>query len=530
MKIAKKKKYILFILFSCLLVFFGGIREIIWSNNAVSCKNYVGILMVFMIANILLMSTVLICENVKLSRVAFGFILLWGMIVGMAMPPGIVPDEPRHFFAAYELSNRILGTSQYDIIDEVTGGHTLMMRRGDIWSETEVSDWQVSISIEEYSAISGARFVFDDPVDLELVEETRYSIATSKLYKYIPSSMGICLARLLHLGRIPLLYIGRFFNLLFFATCVWWGIKQLDKGKYALFCIGTMPLVLCLASSYSYDAISNGLSVIFLSTFFSMYENSEKITVKNVLIMLLSYLFLLPYKEIYVVFGVLIFSFFIMQRKKMMTKWQMINEKFDKKYKILFLLLIGILVCLFLYREVPQIIHYCRVYLNGNRISHTGVEVNYYGLGDFIKTPRKIFYLIFDSIQYYLTSIIQGSFSFPWVGISSITYWGLFFCCIIVIMRSFADGYSLIIKKVSIFVFILMLACALLGCMLDMTTNDKTTIYGFQSRYVQPGITMLLIAFGTNEEFNGRLKKIFYAQNLFLIIAILYLLRKVIDI
>lgn len=524
----KKKCVTFYISIMLILVLFFGVREIFFDVNAMFCRRYVGVIMILLIGVIVMTAVVFFFKNIKVHSLALIFIILWGVVIGMLMPPGIAPDEPRHFLAAYEVSNRILGTSAFDEVNEETGLHTIMMRKCDVLSEEELIEWQTSVSVKEYSTISNGTILERNVADRELIKENRYTVATTDFFKYIPSALGICLARLLHLGKYPLMYLGRFFNLLFFAGCVCWGVKQLDKGKYALLSVGSMPMVLCLASSFSYDAISNGLSVLFLASFFSNCADDDRISVKNIVIMLVSYVLLMPYKKIYVVFILLIITLIYTKRKRIKKEIMGIFAHLDKRIQGLFLIILGVLLGVVIYKLFSMLLLYGRAFFDERIVVSADTEEVYFGIVDFIETPRRMFYYLFDSIQSYFPSIVQGAFTFPWVGLSTIAMWGLFFCCILVLFSSRAEGYGKSIKRVCCVVFVLMTLCALLGCMVSMTTKEHQFIYGFQARYVLPGITMLMIAWGTNELFEDRLKKIFYAQNLFLVIAVLNMLRKVI--
>ena len=58
---------------------------------------------------------------------------------------------------------------------------------------------------------------------------------------YWPQALGFVLARLLGLGSLVLLYLGRLFNLLFFAATGFLTLRRLPFGKTAVFAVYLLP-------------------------------------------------------------------------------------------------------------------------------------------------------------------------------------------------------------------------------------------------------------------------------------------------
>ena len=81
---------------------------------------------------------------------------------------------------------------------------------------------------------------------------------------YVPQAMGIALARMLGLGGLGLLFMGRLFNLMFFTAMGCLTIRRMPFGKEVAAGAALLPMTLHLAASFSYDVM-----IIALSGYFS---------------------------------------------------------------------------------------------------------------------------------------------------------------------------------------------------------------------------------------------------------------------
>ena len=87
----KKKCVTFYISIMLILVLFFGVREIFFDVNAMFCRRYVGVIMILLIGVIVMTAVVFFFKNIKVHSLALIFIILWGVVIGMLMPPGIAP-------------------------------------------------------------------------------------------------------------------------------------------------------------------------------------------------------------------------------------------------------------------------------------------------------------------------------------------------------------------------------------------------------------------------------------------------------
>ncbi|MCL2539369.1 MAG: DUF2142 domain-containing protein, partial [Oscillospiraceae bacterium] len=126
---------------------------------------------------------------------------------------------------------------------------------------------------------------------------------------YFPQALGIILARLIGAGRVGLLFLGRFANLVFYSLTVMLAIKHMPFMKHALFIAALMPMCMQLAASFSYDAYVISLCFLFTALVFRLVFENGQMAFKVFIWPALTALLIAPAKAVY--FPVLLLLFLI---------------------------------------------------------------------------------------------------------------------------------------------------------------------------------------------------------------------------
>ncbi len=138
-----------------------------------------------------------------------------------ALTPFTAPDEAAHFVTAYRLSSQMMGKQAVagdDFFKHATPEEKERLKKGAnvlVRSGDDVSGLYAEPGQRTYNRILTELFSLDHSQSETVREEVPVN-ATPVVY--LPQAAGITLARLLHLGYIPLVYLGRFMNLLAFAA------------------------------------------------------------------------------------------------------------------------------------------------------------------------------------------------------------------------------------------------------------------------------------------------------------------------
>lgn len=155
---------------------------------------------------------------------------------------------------------------------------------------------------------------------------------------HIASSVGITIARILHLPLSDVYLFGKLFNMMLYIIVTFFAIKRLAIGKRILTLIALMPTPLFLASVYSYDATVNAFTFLGLSYILSeLIEKDKLITWKSFFIFLFSVFIACGVKMVY---APLLLLLLLLPREKFKDK----KTLFIMKYGIFVLCIAVVLV------------------------------------------------------------------------------------------------------------------------------------------------------------------------------------------
>lgn len=263
----------------------------------------------------------------SLSRPECIFLILglaFGLILIFVTPPYQVPDESTHFMRSYQLSEgKILSLKR----DGVVGGEIPLsiLNIG--------TQFPVPFGADKKISFKNIISQFSNP--LEKNKTTFASFPNTALYSpvpYLPQTIGISIGKTLNLPIMYLFYLGRFVNLIVWLALIYCSIKMTPILKWGFVLIALMPMTVFQAASLSADAITVGLSFLFMAIILELLDKKNRADLRTkILIFLLAILITLS-KQTYAFIPLM---FFILPRKIIGS---------DKEYTrtiILFILLVA---------------------------------------------------------------------------------------------------------------------------------------------------------------------------------------------
>ena len=205
----------------------------------------------------------------RIEKVFVFTILCLGVIYNFVLTPYMTPDESYHIDMSYRHSNTLLGIE--------SAGENKCYKRQD---DTEL-EFTSSPSLENYKIIYDGLFSMAE--NDTLVEAEATSTTEAPMIIYLPAVLGMTLARLLHLGTVPMLLLGRWFSLLGFTILTYFGMKKLPFGKTALFLLAVLPMNLQQCTSFSYDAVITGVSFLYICWCVSLAFGEKQVKATDML-------------------------------------------------------------------------------------------------------------------------------------------------------------------------------------------------------------------------------------------------------
>lgn len=412
-----------------------------------------------------------------------------GLLSLIINTPGSIPDETAHIKNAYLWSNRILGihdTVSARQTSDVYINYTTSIRKEDLTVFSDITE--SNASIQTYRDISEDFKLFVRAGDAELVACDFQDNSISPV-AYFPTILGITIARLLHLGGVPLLYLSKFFMLAFYIFGIYWAIRRLPLGKLPVFIISMMPMCVHLAPSFSYDAVIITLAMMLIAQILYLaYGNNQKIGWKDVILSCLLVFLFIPLKIM--IYLPVVFLFFLIPKSKFASK----SEGYIFCFAMLLLGIAGIIVSnlsvMFNFTPGSTLINQ---HVNANQPAYTAAWLRQHPIGTFsiiINTALK------KCIYYYITMVggLLGCLDTPVA--HSIIY--AFALCLIASCLSERNQAPAAIKTSHRFVFVISVLLTylfvLIGMMIWWTPYGTDVIQGVQGRYFIPVLPLLIFS------------------------------------
>ena len=462
-EIQKAEKYILYVSILLLLAtfFFTFVGKITLLTDIIII---IAILLILLLAFSLTGNYI---KNFILIALAMGFIL------SMIMPINNQLDEKRHFLSAYNLSYANINFNK-PIINE--GVQSIPQR----------------LNFEKFNTYFHKNY---EPTFLEeyVIEDISNIPAAYNPIQYLPSAIGIYIARLLGGSIADIYYAGRFFNLIGYIVLVAFTLKVLPYKRKSFYVIFLMPMLLALASVYSVDNIMVGVISLWIAYCLKLYEQKEKITGKQLFILLGIFTLIGTLKSMSYL-PIALFIFIIPIRKIL---------KENKKYLVPIILLgivsVTINIGITLYLQSDQ--------LSDPRVENTNAMQQI----EYIKEePIEYIKILGKHIKTTLTEFSALSY------LNGPMFFGNDFNNIFLILLLFlfytgiTDDSKNLSKKtkwIAIITFFIVLSITSTLLYISYTPLQGKTIQGYQLRYIFPIISLIVICLSSEKIKNQKSEK-----------------------
>lgn len=440
--------------------------------------------------------------------------LIFGFLCLFILPPLSAPDEISHYVSAYQLSSRLIGAQATDRYGRV------LLRPQDVWVEDldashvyemgEDGTWKADVSV------SGENRVIAQPLEegsyrqlhdilkngvpeslshTELGETSADSLfppVTTTPLAYLPSAIGIALARIFHFGTLPLLYLGRFFNLIFFVAMTTLAMRRMPFGKEVLFGTALLPMTIHLSASYSYDVMIMGCFFLFTAVSLDLAYEKERVRVLDVVLLAVLMAVAGPCKMVYAP----MMGFCLLIPAAKFGDW---------KRWLLSAMAVGGAFALAMFLVNRQVLTSYAVATEADSFVEWASEPGY-TLTLLIHQPQRLFQIFYQTVlwqaqQYHLTMIgaSLGNLD-PVLDVPYVVVVTLSLCLLGLAFRK--PGESLKISGGQrVWIGVVCAGCAglvLLSMLIAWTPLSARVINGVQGRYFLPFLPVLLLALKNN--------------------------------
>lgn len=404
------------------------------------------------------------------------------------LPPYSSPDEEAHIGSAYQLHNRWQGYSDADFMDE-NFAPSKVYRRGEDFSD---------ILEDKYTTVFTYEYIWNNFFDMSDDNTVVETAGNWLIYDfdaiYVMGALGISIGKLIGLGYLPMLYLGRLLNMLFFAFCGYMAVKLTPLGKEVFMTLSFLPITLHLANSFSRDVFVISMGFVFVAYLLRLFHQQENYTVKQLVILAVIALLLAPSKFIYCVMCPLVL---LLHKEKLDFKL-----KWKFKFNPLLLAVPVFLAALAaLYVSNTWVFHYVfNSLFNVQPLEQLMAEnpTATFNIVLLLQNPVVAVNLFINTLfangAYYIKSIAGGVLGYNSIYISDV------FIIIILFMTALStccmphDEYRLKGReKVGFGLSFLLVAALVVYVAVTWTPVVDKTIYGIQGKYLLPALPLLII-------------------------------------
>lgn len=239
-------------------------------------------------------------KEFDLSKVFLFIAIPLGIIYMIISPLGRIPDENSHSRRAYELS---LGYLITDVDEEKSEFGRMLPKE---LRFVELDNISYNIYKEKIDSIYDANESVEENIETEEFL-TFGNVAVYTFVSYVPQAIGIALSRIFTDNILVQMYTGRILNFAVYVAIMYFSLKIIPLKKLAVFMIAFLPIAMQQAASLSPDALTNSLSIFFVSYVLHLMYREEKMARKDYIILAILSILVAIIKIIYLPLCALVF-------------------------------------------------------------------------------------------------------------------------------------------------------------------------------------------------------------------------------
>lgn len=444
----------------------------------------------------------------RVEKVFLFTILCLGVIYNFILAPYMTPDEKYHIDMSYRHSNTLLGIEQI--------GESKCLKRADDAGIEFTSE----PSLTNYKNIYDG--LFSMVKDGRLIEAEATANTEAPMILYLPAVLGMTLARILHLGTVPMLLLARWCSLLFFACMVYFGMKKLPFGKMTLFLLAVLPMNLQQCTSFSYDAVITGTILLYSCYCIALAYNEEPVKPKDILVMgILGIVFIYGKSGIYLPMCLLAL---LIPAKKFG----------GRRTRAICMAGLFVLPVLSFLNKNTVAVNYIATTTEATATVGSSATAGY-TIGYFLQQPLELVRILANTVSdktaFYLESLAGQKMGWVEIEISEVIPMLFLFLLILSVLKTREEPFY-VEKWHKWWIAFICLACTgiiLAGMLLTWTPKDYISIEGVQGRYFIP----FMLAFSLTGR-NSRLmyekpvdRGLMYAGFIGQLLTVMYLIKAV---
>lgn len=208
-------------------------------------------------------------------------------------PPLQAPDEFNHFYRVLQIADgQLMPLKQ----DQRLGGYVPSSVREFILPyNNAATNLKYTLSEKQIENSKSIKYNSGDPEFFDYPNTSLYSPVS-----YLPQSLTLWVLKKFDVTIYTLYYAGRFVTFLLWLILMFYAIKLIPFGKWALTFMLLLPMNLYMVNSYSADTMTNILAILFFVYTLKLAFQAYPIKKQQILFMLMIIVLLALAKVVYV--------------------------------------------------------------------------------------------------------------------------------------------------------------------------------------------------------------------------------------
>jgi uncharacterized membrane protein len=408
-----------------------------------------------------------------------------GLVFILLTPPFQVPDEPNHFYRAFQVAEGGIRSTKKD---QRVGGYlpSSLKKFVEPYHRLIAGEKFTRDTILKYSA--GIRLNEKERAFIDFNNTALYSPVC-----YLPQAIGIWLFKPFDPPVIVLFYAARVFALAFWIALIFFAIRILPVCKWGLFLFCLLPTSLSINSSVSADCVTNAVSFLFIALMLQQYFSMTPVSTWKLIVIIFLALILPLTKSPY---APLVLLFLIIKPSKFGS---------PKKAALVYILFFLVPVISFLLWE-PVMSELLLTYKEYNPAYRDHVALvssaDFHSQLDILKNdPGFFFQMLRHSIEqvpfYHVPGLVA---SFGW-GDLILPAWFTYGAYIVLLLITVTDSTTGLVftwrsRIFMVFIVLITLSAVFTSQFLTWTAIGANRVNFIQGRYLTPFYPLVLLLFG----------------------------------
>lgn len=237
--------------------------------------------------------------------------LVFGTMILFIFPPMTAPDELGHYAKAYAFSEgKIVPYFEDDPTNdfETWGNYGFDLPKSikDMNTNALGVDFDTNLTYD-YSKLKIENYDDYSSTFTPLGGQLNYSF-----FQYIPQTIATFLGKLVGLSVLPTYYLAKLFNFFAYVLLMYFAIKVVKFGQWAMVLLALNPMSLELATSTSGDGFTNAVTFLFTAVLSSLIFE-EQLRMDKLYFSFLLLIAMVQMKPTLILFGLM---YFLISNKK----------------------------------------------------------------------------------------------------------------------------------------------------------------------------------------------------------------------